>query len=75
MNATYAQHGLMPCQFCRNYTPSQIVKDPGVNHTLHLVLTLFTLGLWLPLWALFTLTGTSGGVFSHCACCGNRRSR
>ena len=34
-----------------------IVEGKDVNHLLHLLLSLLTVGLWLFVWALITLTG------------------
>jgi hypothetical protein len=34
-----------------------LVKGSRVNHILHLLLTVFTLGLWIIVWALLALTG------------------
>lgn len=33
------------------------VQKRGANHTLHIVLTICTCGLWLPFWALAAMTG------------------
>ncbi|MBL7223420.1 MAG: hypothetical protein ISS72_06190 [Candidatus Brocadiae bacterium] len=38
----------------------------GVNHVLHLLLSVFSLGLWVPLWILLALCPE---VF-HCMACG-----
>jgi hypothetical protein len=34
-------------------------KGKGPNHILHLLLTLFTFGLWLPVWMIIGLVGPS----------------
>lgn len=34
-----------------------VVQKRGANHTLHIVLTVVTCGLWLPIWALASMAG------------------
>ena len=34
-----------------------IVRGKNVNHVLHLLVSVFTLGLWLPIWLLLALNG------------------
>ena len=34
-----------------------VVNGKPVNHTLHGLVSLFTLGLWLPVWLIFALAG------------------
>ena len=34
-----------------------IVQGKPVNHILHLLLTVFTFGLWLPIWLILILVG------------------
>lgn len=36
----------------RSDTTAVLTTDPQINHVLHAVLTLFTLGLWFPIWIL-----------------------
>lgn len=38
-----------------------VANGGGVNHALHLVLTLFTCGLWLPIWIIAAIFGGGGG--------------
>lgn len=33
-----------------------MVRGSGPNHVLHLLLTVFTLGLWLPVWVILGIT-------------------
>ena len=33
----------------------QLTKGHSVNHSLHLLLSVFTLGLWLPVWLVVAL--------------------
>lgn len=46
-----------------------VANGGGTSHGLHLVLTLFTCGLWLPIWALAAIFG--GGGSSAVAVAGN----
>ena len=41
-----------------SYGPSQVTMVHGkkANHVLHLLLTVFTLGLWAPIWLILALT-------------------
>lgn len=49
--AAWTQHVVNPGQTV------VVTQDRGkkVNHTLHLILTIFTMGLWLPVWAIIAL--------------------
>ncbi len=38
-------------------TPAPVVVSTGPNHALHLVLTLLTCGMWLPIWVIVALVG------------------
>jgi hypothetical protein len=53
--------------FCRNCNAQVMVTKPGVNHLLHLILTILTAGLWLLIWIPLMLFG--GGSW-RCAKCG-----
>ena len=57
--------------FCKSCQGKRMAQAPSPNHILHLLLTLITFGLWLPIWILVSLF--SGGQF-HCTHCGNRVS-
>lgn len=50
----YGQHPPMPHQLPYQQIPPQVIvqQKRGVNHGLHLILTLLTFGLWLPIWIL-----------------------
>lgn len=39
----------------RSETQAQLVKGKPTSHLLHLVLSLLTVGLWIPVWILVTL--------------------
>ncbi len=47
--------------------PSTVSAGSEPNHTLHLILTIFTCGLWLPIWLMITLVSPRNGpsVRSH----------
>lgn len=72
-HAQYAQQGLRFCVYCQAPTPSQMVTNPGPNHLVHALLSLFLCGLWLPVWLLIALLDKSAGTFMHCMTCGRRR--
>jgi hypothetical protein len=41
----------------RTTTSAVLVKGKPVNHVLHLLLSLVTVGLWIPVWILLTIAG------------------
>jgi len=48
-----------------------LVKRPGTNHVLHLLLSIVTMGFWLPIWILVSIK--IGGW--RCNQCGGRAKR
>jgi sterol desaturase/sphingolipid hydroxylase (fatty acid hydroxylase superfamily) len=55
------------CDYCeRNTRHERDVKRP--NHILHLLLSVFTVGLWLPIWILLGLSAQKGKW--SCSQCG-----
>lgn len=54
------------CPVCKNNTMA-IGSTP--NHLLHLTLSVFTLGLWVPVWILISI-GKIGGY--RCTQCGSK---
>ena len=48
-----------------------MIRRPGTNHILHLILTLVTFGMWLVVWVLISIK--IGGW--RCSQCGGRVSR
>lgn len=38
--------------YCRKCGTNVLVKRPGTNHVLHLLLSIVTMGFWLPIWIL-----------------------
>jgi hypothetical protein len=55
------------CRHCKKNTLHELDPDP-VNHILHLLLTLFCIGLWLPIWILIALTAPRRRM--RCSTCG-----
>lgn len=52
--------------FCKTCNGKRLGHASAPNHVLHLLLTLVTFGLWLPIWILAALF-TGGRYFcSHC---------
>ena len=52
------------CKVCRDYRPCEWDRH---SHGLHLMLSLLTLGLWVPVWLLIALSGKR-----RCRECGSR---
>jgi ssDNA-binding Zn-finger/Zn-ribbon topoisomerase 1 len=48
-----------------------LVKRPGTRHVLHLLLSIVTMGFWIPIWLLCSIK--IGGW--RCSQCGKRASR
>ena len=57
--------------YCKDCERRVVVFRPRANHLLHLLLTLITAGLWLPIW--LGLAIRIGGW--RCAECGSTRIR
>lgn len=57
--------------FCRACRAKVMAQAAAPSHLLHLVLSLLTAGLWLPIWLL--LSATSGAF--RCTHCGSKVSR
>jgi len=55
---------MLPCKTCGRQTP-HLVSAP--NHVLHLLLSLVTFGLWLPIWILIAFFS---GASPTCMTCG-----
>jgi hypothetical protein len=56
--------------YCRDCGRNVLVRRTTPNHVLHLLVTLFLCGLWLPVWALIAVFG--GGSW-RCTQCGSTR--
>lgn len=56
-------------RFCSHCQKNTMAIGNTPNHLLHLVLTILTAGLWLPIWILVCI-GKIGGY--RCSQCGSR---
>ena len=64
----------LPCRFCKKDT-MHIVKS--INHGLHLLITIVTLGMYLPIWIILIIIGifrSSNHTTTQCAVCGASRA-
>ena len=52
------------CEECEGLV---LVRRPGTNHVLHLLLSVITLGWWLPIW-LLSAVKIGGWRCSQCGC-------
>jgi hypothetical protein len=57
-------------KYCRRCGRDRLFVKPGVNHLLHLVVTLFMCGLWIPIWILAALSNKSARA--RCSQCGGK---
>jgi len=55
-------------RWCRSCDSQVRAQRPGANHILHLLLSLITAGLWIPIWVLSCVR--FGGW--RCVFCGGR---
>lgn len=55
--------------FCKVCNDTVRVSRPGTNHILHLILTIFTGGLWILIWILCAITGDHW----RCDRCGSKK--
>jgi hypothetical protein len=53
------------CTMCQRQV---LAKRPGTNHVLHLLMCVFTCGLWALVWLL--ITATTGNKPWRCSVCG-----
>lgn len=54
------------CKACKSQTPHEVT---GPNHMRHLLVTVFTAGLWFPVWLFRALTVKN----KNCRECGKRK--
>lgn len=56
----WTEHTHTPQYAVTQYAPAQqiVVQQKRVNHVLHLLLTIVTLGLWLPVWIILALANS-----------------
>jgi hypothetical protein len=55
------------CPNCRVYV---LATREGMNHVLHLLLSVFLCGLWLPMWVLLTIVDGATATY-QCGRCGS----
>lgn len=53
---------------CSHCNDSVLIRRRGPNHVLHLLLSMATVGLWLPVWLIVGVSSLFGSW--HCATCG-----
>ncbi len=56
--------------FCKACDAQRKVERKGTNHILHLLISVFTAGLWIPVWFLHTIK--IGGW--RCGTCGSTKT-
>lgn len=54
---------IRPCKNCGDLTRHE---SNSTSHVLHLLLSLITIGFWLPVWLLVTLSNRSSGACTVC---------
>lgn len=54
------------CDYCDDYRPFELEKP---SHVLHLLLSIVTVGWWVPVWALVAVH--AGRARGHCRECGS----
>jgi hypothetical protein len=54
--------------FCKGCNRTALLARPGTNHVMHAILSVFSLGLWIPIWLLSCIK--FGGW--RCQVCGVR---
>lgn len=55
---------------CKTCGQPRLFEKDGTNHILHLLLTVFTAGIWLPIWLLVGLNNMMKPY--HCPICGQK---
>ncbi len=55
-------------KYCKYCGQQRKFERPGTNHILHLILSILTVGLWIPVWILSAIK--IGGW--RCSFCGKR---
>jgi len=55
--------------YCKHCGTQRLGQAPAPNHILHLLLTIFTMGFWIPVWLIVAIG--SGGSY-HCTHCGGK---
>lgn len=57
--------------WCDDCEKNMKIERPGTNHVLHIILSLLTLGLWIPIWSICSIK--IGGW--RCVQCGSKCRR
>ena len=57
--------------YCKKCERQVMVRRKGTNHVLHLLLSLVTLGLWIPVWILLSIKVAGW----RCSQCGMKAGR
>lgn len=57
--------------FCKACNSKVLITRPGVNHLLHLILTIITLGVWIVVWVLVSVVNTVSPGGWRCSQCGS----
>jgi hypothetical protein len=55
--------------FCKNCNKSTIHLAEATNHVLHLILSILTVGLWIPIWIFVSFSSQLKNV-GDCTVCG-----
>lgn len=55
--------------YCKNCCRETFHERPSTSHILHLLLSLVTMGFWVPVWILMALNNNSQGM---CTICGRK---
>ena len=58
---------MKPCKVCRRST---MHLQPSTSHVLHLLLSIITAGIWLPIWFLIAQNNASQ---AQCTVCGSTK--
>ena len=53
-------------KYCNTCGAHVMAQKNTPNHLLHFVLSLFTFGLWLPVWLIITVAGLGGWRCTRC---------
>lgn len=54
--------------YCHRCQQMRLFSQQGINHVLHLLISIFLCGLWLPVWLIMTIS--EGNNPFHCQQCG-----
>lgn len=53
-------------KYCKRCHDHVMAQKNGVNHILHLILSIVTVGFWLPIWFLLTVLSFGGWRCTRC---------